>query len=131
MAAAPIAADPATMAAPMAAPAAVMEVTPTTAAPMAAAPIAGAAPLMTGATMGAMPMGQVMAGQTGGKSKVIAGILAILLGGIGVHKFYMGKIGKGILYLVFCWTMIPSLIGLIEGIMYLVQDEEKFHARYA
>ena len=122
MAAAPIAAAPG---------AAVMEVTPTTATPMAAAPVGGAAPLMTGAPMASMPMGQVMAAQTGGKSKVTAGILGILLGGIGVHKFYMGKIGMGILYLVFSWTMIPALAGLIEGIMYLVQDETKFHSRYA
>lgn len=53
------------------------------------------------------------------KSKVAAGILAILLGGIGVHKFYLGKVGMGILYLCFCWTGIPAVLGLIEGIMYL------------
>ncbi|MDE6275148.1 MAG: TM2 domain-containing protein [Clostridia bacterium] len=64
------------------------------------------------------------------KSKVVAGILAILLGGIGVHKFYLGKIGMGILYLVFCWTGIPSIIGLIEGIMYLVADDDTFQAKY-
>ena len=36
------------------------------------------------------------------KDKVTAGILAIILGGIGVHKFYLDQIGMGILYLVFC-----------------------------
>ena len=35
------------------------------------------------------------------KSRVAAGIFAILLGDLGVHKFYMGKIGMGILYLLF------------------------------
>jgi TM2 domain-containing membrane protein YozV len=64
------------------------------------------------------------------KSKVTAGVLAILLGGIGVHKFYMGKIGMGILFLVFCWTGIPSLIGLIEGILYLVMSDQDFDAKY-
>ena len=53
------------------------------------------------------------------KSKVAAGILAILLGGIGVHKFYLGKVRMGILYLCFCWTGIPAVLGLIEGIMHL------------
>ena len=65
----------------------------------------------------------------GGKSRIAAGILAILLGGFGIHKFYMGKIGIGILYLVFCWTGIPSIIGLIEGIIYLCEDDSKFANR--
>lgn len=63
------------------------------------------------------------------KSRIAAGVLAILLGGIGVHKFYMGKIGMGILYLLFCWTGIPALIGLIEGIIYLTESDEKFASR--
>lgn len=64
------------------------------------------------------------------KSKNTAGILAILLGGLGVHKFYLGKIGMGILYLVFCWTYIPSIIAFIEGIIYLTSSEEKFYYKY-
>lgn len=64
------------------------------------------------------------------KSKTTAGILAILLGGIGAHKFYLGKIGLGILYLVFCWTYIPAILGLIEGIIYLTSSDEKFYYKY-
>ncbi|WP_326908457.1 TM2 domain-containing protein [Sedimentibacter sp. MB31-C6] len=64
------------------------------------------------------------------KSKVTAGVLAILLGGLGVHKFYLGKIGLGILYILFCWTYVPALIGLIEGIIYLTSSEEKFYYKY-
>jgi TM2 domain-containing membrane protein YozV len=64
------------------------------------------------------------------KSRVTAGILAILLGGIGVHKFYLGKVGMGVLYLllfiVFFWTFIPAIIGLIEGIIYLTQSDQDF-----
>ena len=67
----------------------------------------------------------------GGKSRIAAGILAILLGGFGIHKFYMGKIGMGVLYLVFCWTGIPAIIGLIEGIIYLCEDDSKFAGRLA
>ena len=63
------------------------------------------------------------------KSKVTAGILAILLGGIGVHKFYMGKIGMGIVYLLFCWTGIPAIVGVIEGIMYLCSNDENFQLK--
>lgn len=63
------------------------------------------------------------------KSKVVAGVLAILLGGIGVHKFYLGKIGSGILYLCFCWTGIPALLGLIDGIIYLCSNDENFQLK--
>ncbi|SDJ28815.1 TM2 domain-containing protein [Proteiniclasticum ruminis] len=64
------------------------------------------------------------------KSKITAGILAIILGGIGVHKFYLGQTGKGILYLIFCWTYIPAIIGFIEGILYLTASDEKFYTKY-
>lgn len=66
----------------------------------------------------------------GKKDKATAGILAILLGGIGAHKFYLGETGLGILYLCFCWTFIPSLIGFIEGIIYLTKSDEEFEAKY-
>ena len=62
----------------------------------------------------------------GAKSRITAGILGILLGGIGVHKFYLNKVGLGILYLVFFWTAIPAIIGLVEGIIYLTQDDVTF-----
>ncbi|WP_373865202.1 TM2 domain-containing protein [Paenibacillus koleovorans] len=64
------------------------------------------------------------------KSKVTAGVLGILLGGLGVHKFYLGKPGMGILYILFCWTGIPGIIGLIEGILYLVKTEEEFNSKF-
>jgi TM2 domain-containing membrane protein YozV len=60
------------------------------------------------------------------KSRVVAGVLGLLLGGLGVHKFYLGNVGLGILYLVFFWTFIPAIIGFIEGIIYLVQSDEEF-----
>lgn len=63
------------------------------------------------------------------KSKVAAGILGILLGGIGVHKFYLGKIGMGILYLCFCWTGIPAIVGFVEGIIYLCSNDENFQLK--
>ena len=64
------------------------------------------------------------------KSKIVAGVLALLLGGIGVHKFYMGKTGMGILYLIFCWTYIPGIIAFVEGIMYLCSNDENFQLKH-
>lgn len=60
------------------------------------------------------------------KSRIAAGVLALLLGGIGVHKFYLGKIGLGIVYLLFFWTFVPAIIAFVEGIIYLVQDDKTF-----
>ena len=48
------------------------------------------------------------------KNEFIGFLFAVLLGGLGLHRFYLGEIGWGILYLVFCWTGIPTLIGFIE-----------------
>ena len=64
------------------------------------------------------------------KDRVTAGIFAILLGIFGVHKFYLEKIGQGILYLIFFWTLVPAIIGLIEGIIYLTKTDEEFQALY-
>ena len=64
------------------------------------------------------------------KSKVTAGVLAILIGVFGVHKFYLGKPGQGLLYLLFSWTGIPAIAGLIEGILYLVSTDEAFAEKY-
>jgi len=65
-----------------------------------------------------------------GKNRLVAAIFAILRGGLGIHKFYLGRIGQGIIYLLFCWTFIPMLIGLIEGIVYLTMTDDKFNAKY-
>lgn len=63
------------------------------------------------------------------KNKVAAGILGIFLGGIGAHKFYLGKVGMGILYLCFCWTGIPAIVGFVEGIIYLCSNDENFQLK--
>lgn len=63
--------------------------------------------------------------------QTVAGILAILLGGLGAHKFYQGRVGLGLVYLCFSWTFIPAIIGLIEGILMLVADEEEYAEKYA
>jgi TM2 domain-containing membrane protein YozV len=65
-----------------------------------------------------------------GKNKVTAALLAILLGGIGAHKFYLGQSGVGIAYLLFCWTGIPLIIGIIEGLMLLAMDDQAFADKY-
>ena len=65
-----------------------------------------------------------------GKNRTTAAILAFLLGGIGAHKFYLGKVGIGFLYLIFCWTFIPGIIALIEGIYYLTMSDTDFAHKF-
>ena len=56
--------------------------------------------------------------------KIAYVLFAILLGSFGVHKFYAGKIGLGVLYICFCWTGVPTLVGLIEGIIAATKPQD-------
>jgi len=66
----------------------------------------------------------------GNSCKLTAGLLALLVGGFGIHHFYLKHTGRGILYLLFCWTFIPSIVSFIEGIIYLTCSEEEFQRKY-
>lgn len=50
-------------------------------------------------------------------NKIAYIVCALLLGGLGIHKFIAGKIGTGVLFLIFSCTFIPAIIGFIEGIV--------------
>lgn len=50
-------------------------------------------------------------------NKTIYIIVALILGGLGVHKFYADQVGQGILHLVFFWTGIPSVVAIIHAII--------------
>lgn len=63
-------------------------------------------------------------------NRVAAALLALFLGGIGAHKFYLGRPIQGLIYIIFVWTGIPALIGLIEGLIYLYQSDAEFHRQY-
>ena len=74
-----------------------------------------------------------------GKSKVVAALLAIFLGGLGVHKFYLGKTKAGVITLLvtilgapffFIGPTVMQVIGVIEGIIYLTKNPEEFRSIY-
>ncbi len=76
---------------------------------------------------------------TSEKSKIAAGLLALFLGGLGIHKFYLGYSGAGALMLLvtlvgFIFLGIPSLIvgiiAFVEAIIYLTRNDDAFHATY-
>ncbi|WP_224269617.1 TM2 domain-containing protein [Haloprofundus salinisoli] len=62
--------------------------------------------------------------------RLVAALLAILLGSFGAHRFYLGRTKTGLLYLLFFWTGIPGLVGIVEGALYLSKSREEFEARY-
>lgn len=64
------------------------------------------------------------------KDKTVAALLALFLGGLGVHKFYLDRPGQGLIYLLFCWTFLPAFISLFEGVYYLLMSPREFDLAY-
>ena len=77
-----------------------------------------------------MPVMPVAALAPSTRSRTTAGLFALLLGGIGVHKFYLGRGAAGVLYILFCWTLIPSLIAFIEALLLFGMSDAEFARRY-
>lgn len=63
-------------------------------------------------------------------SKTLIGILAILFGAYGIHHFFLGHIKRGILSILFCWTLVPTVLSIAEGIHILCMSEEQFRRKY-
>jgi TM2 domain-containing membrane protein YozV len=99
--------------------------------------VACQAPL--GSVGGYQPMQSVNQGQQmtdwkamGADKKLVAGICGILLGGFGVHKFVLGYTTEGIIQIVITFVTcgVGSIVGLIEGIIYLTKSDEEFVRTY-
>ena len=65
------------------------------------------------------------------RNKNVAAILAFFLGMLGIHRFYLGQIGKGILYLVFSWMVpIMFIISIVDMVSLFSMDKEDFDEKY-
>lgn len=64
------------------------------------------------------------------KDKNVAGILALFLGWLGIHRFYLGQVALGIIYCLLIFTGINFILGLIDAIAFFSMDEEVFNKRY-
>lgn len=67
----------------------------------------------------------------GENKKILAGILAILIGSLGIHKFVLGYNKEGIIQILLSFLCgLGGLIGLVEGIIYLTKSDEEFYNTY-
>ncbi|AGY56967.1 NINE protein [Gloeobacter kilaueensis] len=64
------------------------------------------------------------------KNRQTAAILAMLLGSLGAHKFYLGRPVAGVFYMLFFWTGLPGLIAFAEGLIYLFQSDAEFGKKF-
>lgn len=65
--------------------------------------------------------------------KLAAGLLAIILGPLGIHKFLLGYTREGIIWLflsLITFGALTGFLGLIEGIIYLTKSDEEFYSTY-
>ncbi|AIT06667.1 hypothetical protein MC45_10115 [Sphingomonas taxi] len=69
------------------------------------------------------------------RNKIVAAVLAFFLGTLGIHRFYLGRTGSGIVMLVMTITVVGMLVtapwAFIDMIRYLVMPDREFAARYA
>lgn len=64
------------------------------------------------------------------KSQTVATVLAAFLGGLGIHRFYLRRPISGVLYLLFCWTGIPSFAAFIEMLIYAFTSQQSWANKY-
>ena len=97
---------------------------------------------LTSVSTGYQPMQSVNPGAMtdwkamGGDKKIVAGILAILVGSLGIHKFILGYTTEGVIMLLVSvlscgmLAIVMTVIGIIEGVMYLTKSDEEFVRTY-
>tara|TARA_R110000824_G_scaffold396522_1_gene598045 strand:+ start:442 stop:711 length:270 start_codon:yes stop_codon:yes gene_type:complete len=64
------------------------------------------------------------------KNKKTASLYAILGGTIGAHRFYLGETGKGIFSVLIFWSFIPTILGVLTGVKWLLGSDEAFDRAY-
>lgn len=86
------------------------------------------------------PAAPIPSGSSGKDKKILAGVMGILFGGLGIHKFILGYTTEAVIQLIVglvililsCGALffIPAIFGLVEGIIYLTKSDEEFERIY-
>ena len=63
------------------------------------------------------------------RNKTVAALLALFLGGIGVHRMYLRQ-WRAVWYVLFCWTGIPGVVALVEGLVFAFGSQAKWDRKY-
>ncbi len=80
--------------------------------------------------------GNVFEAGPSGKSRGVAGLLALLVGALGVHYFYMGKTTPGVIFLLAtlcsCFILSPliGIVAIIQGVLFFTMTEEEFRSKW-
>ena len=64
------------------------------------------------------------------KNKLATILLALFLGSLGVHRFYLGQIIYGVIYLLLACTGISTLLAIIDIVLFLIMSDEEFNLKY-
>lgn len=64
------------------------------------------------------------------RDRKTAAIFAFMLGGLGAHWFYLGRQARGVICVIFVWTFIPLIVGLIRGTQFLMMSDKEFQKEY-
>ena len=64
------------------------------------------------------------------KNRGITIILAFILGSLGIHRFYLGQIGYGLIYLLLSFTGISTILSIIDFVLFLIMSEQEFNRKY-
>ena len=64
------------------------------------------------------------------REKHITALLAFFLGSFGIHRFYLGQNKLGVAYLLFCWTLIPFFLGILDAVLLFLKHQDDFDLEY-
>ncbi|WP_297207144.1 NINE protein [uncultured Brachyspira sp.] len=61
---------------------------------------------------------------------ILLSALSLLFAGVGIQKFYLGQVKRGVLYVLFFWTFIPYLLCVIDLLRFVFMSDEEFNLKY-
>src|SRR5512147_2895453 len=64
------------------------------------------------------------------RSKTAAALFALFLGWAGIHRFYLGQVGLGILYFCLMFFGISFILGIIDAVVFFGMDDQTFNRKY-
>jgi TM2 domain-containing membrane protein YozV len=64
------------------------------------------------------------------RNRLIAAAFAFFGGGFGLQKFYLGRVFQGVMCIIFMFTFIPAIIGLVDAVMFLSMSDDDFDMKY-